>query len=165
MPPRAETLEQLERWLLAFYQELVPDKLANVPKIAKKMMHDQPGLDSKLKAAYNKGLRYAAHLAGDAQEKSKRKFDSQRGSSRADFFPTKRPPGGVQHPGGLGIVRDIGPISISNEKNSSSCSSSSVSLLKPLLTCHATCFGAGSSPLVMSSIMIPVVRRTAYEAG
>ncbi len=90
MPPRAETLEQLERWLLAFYQELVPDKLANVPKIAKKMMHDQPGLDSKLKAAYNKGLRYAAHLAGDAQEKSKRKFDSQRGSSRADFFPTKR---------------------------------------------------------------------------
>ena len=43
MPPTAESVGQLERWLQAFYEELVPDKVGNVPKIAKKMVDSQIG--------------------------------------------------------------------------------------------------------------------------
>ena len=43
MPPQAASLEQLERWLVAYYSEKAPEKLENVPKIARKMLNAQLG--------------------------------------------------------------------------------------------------------------------------
>jgi hypothetical protein len=43
MPPHADSLQELERWLTAFYEKLNPQKVANVPKLAKKTLEDQKG--------------------------------------------------------------------------------------------------------------------------
>ena len=49
-------------------------------------------LDTKLKANYNKGLRYAAHLAGDYTKESKRKLvsESSVGGGARDGRPAKK---------------------------------------------------------------------------
>ena len=67
MPPIAQNTAQLERWLTAYYEALVPEKASNTPRIAELFVNKQDELDKKLKEKHGKGLRYAAALAGEVQ--------------------------------------------------------------------------------------------------
>jgi len=57
MPPIAQNTAQLERWLTAYYEALVPEKASNTPRIAELFVNKQDELDKKLKEKHGKGLR------------------------------------------------------------------------------------------------------------
>jgi hypothetical protein len=59
LPPRyAESIEELEEWLKAYFKKFRKSQLLNVPFLAKKWFDFQPVLDQKLKDIYQQGLFY-----------------------------------------------------------------------------------------------------------